>query len=302
VRRSGHFEVFYWTHRLYVVFLVLLVAHAPRFWFFLGIPAFLWIIEVMCRTVDSLLHSATEAIQLEALPSSVTKLVIKRPQLFDFRAGEYVLLRIPSVARFEWHPFTISSAPERDGVITLHVRKLGNWTTKLHELAKTLPAIGSADASARTLTGVGPMDAQTSSSSTLTLLPTQTDRSLAGTADASKDESKEATVASAASTDKIIVELSALQSASGELVTAGPSDVPTAGSIASPRSSTARKPALGTQRFRISCVVSMAHPYRLLSADVQRIWKVAWPLRCRVMSWDRLVLRLLPSFMSNTPY
>jgi predicted ferric reductase len=39
-------------------------------------------------------------------------------------------LRIPEIARHEWHPFTISSAPESD-TLTVHVRSLGNWTAAL---------------------------------------------------------------------------------------------------------------------------------------------------------------------------
>ena len=43
----------------------------------------------------------------------VVCLVIKRPPNFSFKPGDYVYLNIPSIAQFEWHPFTISSAPEQ---------------------------------------------------------------------------------------------------------------------------------------------------------------------------------------------
>ena len=32
----------------------------------------------------------------------------------------------------EWHPFTISSAPEQPGTFTLHVRGVGQWTNRLY--------------------------------------------------------------------------------------------------------------------------------------------------------------------------
>lgn len=50
------------------------------------------------------------------LPSKVTHLVIKRPHHFDFHPGDYVFVNIPAIAKYEWHPFTISSAPEQDGL------------------------------------------------------------------------------------------------------------------------------------------------------------------------------------------
>lgn len=45
----------------------------------------------------------------------MVKLLIRRPKDFDFQPGEYVYLNVPSLARYEWHPFTISSAPEFEG-------------------------------------------------------------------------------------------------------------------------------------------------------------------------------------------
>ena len=32
----------------------------------------------------------------------------------------------------EWHPFTISSAPEQPGTFTLHIRSVGQWTNRLY--------------------------------------------------------------------------------------------------------------------------------------------------------------------------
>jgi predicted ferric reductase len=45
----------------------------------------------------------------------VVRLKIERPPYFEYNAGDYVYVNIPHVARFEWHPFTISSAPEDEG-------------------------------------------------------------------------------------------------------------------------------------------------------------------------------------------
>lgn len=45
----------------------------------------------------------------------MVRLKIERPRDFEFHAGDYVYVNIPHVAKFEWHPFTISSAPEDEG-------------------------------------------------------------------------------------------------------------------------------------------------------------------------------------------
>lgn len=59
--------------------------------------------------------------------------VIKRPPHFAFKPGDYIFINIPAIATFEWHPFTISSAPEQSDVISLHIRVVGHWTSKLYE-------------------------------------------------------------------------------------------------------------------------------------------------------------------------
>ena len=43
-----------------------------------------------------------------------------------------MLLNIPKIAKYEWHPFTISSSPEQVNSIWLHIRGVGTWTKKLY--------------------------------------------------------------------------------------------------------------------------------------------------------------------------
>jgi hypothetical protein len=63
----------------------------------------------------------------------VTYLELTRPRRFNYQPGDYVFLKIPSIAKTEWHPFTISSSPEQD-FIGLHIRAVGTWTKKLFEV------------------------------------------------------------------------------------------------------------------------------------------------------------------------
>ncbi|GIX84209.1 NADPH oxidase 5 [Caerostris darwini] len=133
VRRSGKFEVFYYLHLLSFVFWICLILHGPNFWkWFLG-PALLFLMECFVRVNRNLSSSKLAYVQQGVLlPSKVTHLVIKRPPKFDYRPGDYVYINIPSIANFEWHPFTISSAPEMDDVIWLHIRGVGEWTNSLY--------------------------------------------------------------------------------------------------------------------------------------------------------------------------
>ncbi len=48
----------------------------------------------------------------------VTHLVVSRPEAMKYKPGDYVYINIPAIAAFEWHPFTFSSNPERQGLYT----------------------------------------------------------------------------------------------------------------------------------------------------------------------------------------
>jgi NADPH oxidase 5 len=128
IRRSRHFELFYFTHLLYVVWFALAIAHAPPFALFAGVPLLGFAIEQILRLRRRGVRCVVS--HAEPLRSGVTKLVVEKPAGFTFSAGDYVFLRVPSIAKHEWHPFTISSAPEARA-LSFHVRTLGNWTSAL---------------------------------------------------------------------------------------------------------------------------------------------------------------------------
>ena len=73
----------------------------------------------------------------------VVKLVIQPSSSNSFRysPGQYADLKINSLSNFEWHPFTIASAPppeggdEKDLRVTFFIKVVGKWTNQLYEMA-----------------------------------------------------------------------------------------------------------------------------------------------------------------------
>ncbi|XP_018404285.1 PREDICTED: NADPH oxidase 5 [Cyphomyrmex costatus] len=133
VRRGGCFEIFYWSHLLYIPFWILLIFHGPNFWkWFVG-PGIIYLVEKIRRLVWLRSNRGKTYISSGLLlPSKVTNLVIKRPSNFHFHPGDYVFVKIPVIAKYEWHPFTISSAPEQEDYMWLHIRAVGEWTNSLY--------------------------------------------------------------------------------------------------------------------------------------------------------------------------
>lgn len=131
VRAAGHFELFHRVHASFWLWFVIAVLHGPVFWIWLLAPGIAYIAERTLRR--SLRRPSVALLEARPLASGVTHLRFARPPGFVYEPGDFVYLRVPAVARSEWHPFTLTSAPEQPEALAVHVRTLGNWTRTLRE-------------------------------------------------------------------------------------------------------------------------------------------------------------------------
>jgi NADPH oxidase 5 len=133
-RAKRRFEVFHTTHLLYVVWFGVGVLHGPVFWKWVVVPVLAFGVERIVRAARR--STRTDIVQTRALRSGVTRLDLRKPEGFEHEAGDFVFLRISRVAEHEWHPLTISSAPERE-TLSLHIRARGDWTAAVRRLAES---------------------------------------------------------------------------------------------------------------------------------------------------------------------
>lgn len=138
--RRRYFEAFWYSHHLFVVFFAFLLSHAsqcyihannytppciPNAWKYCVLGLFLYLIERIVREVRG--RFETYVSKVVQHPSKVVEVQMKKPS-FKYKPGQYLFLHCPEVSMFEWHPFTISSAPEED-FVSVHVRVVGDFTT-----------------------------------------------------------------------------------------------------------------------------------------------------------------------------
>jgi predicted ferric reductase/Ca2+-binding EF-hand superfamily protein len=140
VRKRGRFELFYFTHLLYPAWFAVALLHGPVFWKWALLPLVGLVLEFAFRAGKR--AARVDVLNAAALRSGVTRVELEKPQGFEYNAGQYVFVCIPEIARHEWHPFTLSSAPEKAS-LTLHVRNDGDWTGSLRKVVErraVLPA------------------------------------------------------------------------------------------------------------------------------------------------------------------
>jgi respiratory burst oxidase len=144
--RRGNFNVFWISHLLFIPFLALMMLHgvaawvaAPQAYYWVLPPIVIYMIEKRYRMAH--VFGGRARISNVQLSKETVAIFMKKPKAFGkrqrFQPGMYVFVNIPLISQFEWHPFTISSAPE-DKFLSLHIRKAGDWTGTLYDLLDKL--------------------------------------------------------------------------------------------------------------------------------------------------------------------
>nr|XP_032628022.1 NADPH oxidase 1 [Chelonoidis abingdonii] len=172
IRRSS-FEVFWYTHHLFIIYFAGLVIHGiaglvrgqtaenlnkhnpehcvqdPTHWGrnntdshceepeFESIPAESWqwvltpILLYVFERVLRFWRSRQRVVVTKAVvhPSKVLELQMHKKG-FSMEVGQYIFINCPSVSHLEWHPFTLTSAPEEDD-FSVHIQAAGDWTENL---------------------------------------------------------------------------------------------------------------------------------------------------------------------------
>ncbi|WZZ86186.1 hypothetical protein YC2023_114765 [Brassica napus] len=138
--RLTGFNAFWYSHHLFIIVYVLLVLHGiflyfakPWYvhttWMYLAVPVLLYGGERTLRYFRSGSYSV-RLLKVAIYPGNVLTLQMSKPSQFRYKSGQYMFVQCPAVSPFEWHPFSITSAPG-DDYLSIHIRQLGDWTQEL---------------------------------------------------------------------------------------------------------------------------------------------------------------------------
>lgn len=132
VRRQV-FEVFYYLHVLFAAGMIACTFfHSGKLIPILALST--WGVDWFIRSVVMARTRYPRNASLKVMSESVVELRFAKTAGFCYNPGQYVYLAIPEISWLQWHPFSISSSPHQP-LVTLHIRKAGNWTSALFDLA-----------------------------------------------------------------------------------------------------------------------------------------------------------------------
>lgn len=134
----ANYELFFRTHVTCSVLLyALIIVHGLHrgtynTWKWVIGPVVIYSLDVLVRSFRERRSYLLVSKHSAALQSN-NILKIRLPRVFHYEAGQYAEIKVPQLSTFQWHPFTIASAPHEPEII-FYIKAVGDWTRNLYRL------------------------------------------------------------------------------------------------------------------------------------------------------------------------
>ncbi|GER46386.1 ferric reduction oxidase 2 [Striga asiatica] len=131
--RRKMFELFFYTHHLYIGFIIFFILHAGIGFACIMLPGFyLFVIDRYLRFLQS--RQNVRLVSARVLPCETVELNFAKYRGLTYSPTSTMFINLPIISKLQWHPFTITSnsslEPERLSIV---VKCEGSWTKKLYD-------------------------------------------------------------------------------------------------------------------------------------------------------------------------
>ncbi|XP_071696322.1 ferric reduction oxidase 8, mitochondrial [Rutidosis leptorrhynchoides] len=140
--RRKRFELFYYTHHLYTIFIVFFLFHTGDRHFYMVFPAiFLFAIEKLLRIIQS--RPQTCIISARIFPFKAIEVILPKEPRLKYTPTSIIFIKIPSISKFQWHSFSIASSSNIDvDTMSVIIKCDGSWTNSLYNMIQAMPVNG----------------------------------------------------------------------------------------------------------------------------------------------------------------
>ncbi|GAB1607047.1 NADPH oxidase 4-like [Argonauta hians] len=105
----------------------------------IGCQSYLWVTAPILLYIGDVVYrmhrrssTATHILQTVLYDDVIELKLVKEG--FTGYVGQYVLLQVPAISAFEWHPYSLTSCPRKGTAFTVHIRSRGDWSGRLRKL------------------------------------------------------------------------------------------------------------------------------------------------------------------------
>ncbi|KAK4363040.1 hypothetical protein RND71_018281 [Anisodus tanguticus] len=137
--RRKMFEVFFYTHQLYFLYIFFYLLHVGVAYTCMILPGiFLFLIDRYLRFLQS--KRRARLISSRLLPCSTIELSFSKNSALTYNPTSILYVNVPSVSKLQWHPFTIvSSSNLESDKLSVVIKCVGSWSQKLEKQLSSSP-------------------------------------------------------------------------------------------------------------------------------------------------------------------
>ncbi|KAK6804568.1 hypothetical protein RDI58_002352 [Solanum bulbocastanum] len=145
--RRRMFELFFYTHYLYILFMVFYLLHTGMFYACIMLPGFfLFLIDRYLRFLQS--KQKVRLISARVLTCETVELNFSKISGLEYSPTSIMFLNVPSISKLQWHPFTVTSNSNLESdTISVVIKCEGSWTKKLYSVMSLPSSVDRLDVS-----------------------------------------------------------------------------------------------------------------------------------------------------------
>ncbi|KAF6162185.1 hypothetical protein GIB67_008314 [Kingdonia uniflora] len=131
--RRKMFELFFYAHHLYILYIFFYVLHVGVSFFCTILPGiFLFLIDRYLRFLQS--RERVRVVSVRILPCEALELNFSKSPGLTYTPTSIVFINVPIISKIQWHPFTvISNCKMETDKLSIAIKCDGNWSQMLYQ-------------------------------------------------------------------------------------------------------------------------------------------------------------------------
>ncbi|KAI4351669.1 hypothetical protein L6164_006010 [Bauhinia variegata] len=131
--RRKMFEVFFYTHHLYILYILFYAIHVGVTYICMIAPGiFLFLIDRHLTFLQS--RHRARLLSARLLPCQTLELNFSKSPGLSYNPTSIVFINVPSVSKLQWHPFTVNSNCNMEAdKLSVVIKTEGSWSSKLYQ-------------------------------------------------------------------------------------------------------------------------------------------------------------------------
>ncbi|KAL0304306.1 UNVERIFIED_CONTAM: Ferric reduction oxidase 4 [Sesamum radiatum] len=131
--RRKLFEIFFYTHHLYILYVFFYMLHVGVAYLCMILPGiFLFLIDRYLRFLQS--RRRTRLVSARLLPNGSMEVTFAKNPELSYNPTSTLFVHVPRICKLQWHPFTITSSSNLEtDKLSVVIKSQGSWTQKLYK-------------------------------------------------------------------------------------------------------------------------------------------------------------------------